>query len=156
MISFVSASKCSFVSCHPRLLFWYLLFRYRWAHHLCFLSMNDLSLSSFFNLPSSVYLSLDFHQGIYFRMTVIVFFTEYWVHLHFFFHGISFWKGISFDMHASLHKRRKQNHRQVVFAQQDKIYSCAHPVLTNLLITNLLVLCFSQKFLGIFWKGLKL
>ena len=38
------------ISCHPRLLFWYLLFRYRWAHHLCFLSMNDLSRSSFFDL----------------------------------------------------------------------------------------------------------
>ena len=37
------------ISCHPRLLFWYLLFRYRWAHHLCFLSMNDLSRSSFFD-----------------------------------------------------------------------------------------------------------
>ena len=43
------------ISCHPRLLFWYLLFRYRWAHHLCFLSMNDLSRSSFFDL--SIYLS---------------------------------------------------------------------------------------------------
>ena len=42
------------ISCHPRLLFWYLLFRYRWAHHLCFLSMNDLSRSSFFDL--SIYL----------------------------------------------------------------------------------------------------
>ena len=39
-----------------RLLFWYLLFRYRWAHHLCFLSMNDLSQSSFFDL--SIYLSI--------------------------------------------------------------------------------------------------
>ena len=38
------------ISCHPRLLFWYLLFRYRWAHHLCFLSMNDLSRSSFFDI----------------------------------------------------------------------------------------------------------
>ena len=35
------------ILCHPRLLFWYLLFRYRWAHHLCFLSMNDLSRFSF-------------------------------------------------------------------------------------------------------------
>ena len=43
------------ISCHPRLLFWYLLFRYRWAHHLCFLSMNDLSRSSFF---WSIYLSI--------------------------------------------------------------------------------------------------
>ena len=43
------------ISCHPRLLFWYLLFRYRWAHHLCFLSMNDLSRSSFFDL--SIYLT---------------------------------------------------------------------------------------------------
>ena len=42
------------ISCHPRLLFWYLLFRYRWAHHLCFLSMNDLSWSSFFYI--SIYL----------------------------------------------------------------------------------------------------
>jgi hypothetical protein len=37
-----------------RLLFWYLLFRYRWAHHLCFLSTNDLSRSSFFDL--SIYI----------------------------------------------------------------------------------------------------
>ena len=34
--------KILLISCHPRLLFWYLLFRYRWAHRLCFLSMNDL------------------------------------------------------------------------------------------------------------------
>ena len=55
MISFVSASKISFdfLSSY-RLLFWYLLFRYRWAHHLCFLSMNDLSRSSFFYLSISV------------------------------------------------------------------------------------------------------
>ena len=56
MISFVSASKISFDFLSPyRLLFWYLLFRNRWAHHLCFLSMNDLSRSSFFDL--SIYLS---------------------------------------------------------------------------------------------------
>ena len=46
------------ISCHPRLLFWYLLFRYRWAHHLCFLSMNDLSRSSFFDCPFSTVLPL--------------------------------------------------------------------------------------------------
>ena len=59
MISFVSASKISFAFLSSyRLLFWYLLFkfRYRWAHHLCFLSMNDLSRSSFFDL--SIYLSV--------------------------------------------------------------------------------------------------
>ena len=59
MISFVSASKISFdfLSSYS-LLFWYLLFRYRWAHHLCFLSMNDLSRSSFFDL--SIYLLFYF------------------------------------------------------------------------------------------------
>ena len=46
--------KILLISCHPRLLFWYLLFRYRWAHHLCFLSMNDLSRSSFFDLSFSL------------------------------------------------------------------------------------------------------
>ena len=119
MISFVSASKISFdfLSSY-RLLFWYLLFRYRWAHHLCFLSMNDLSRSSFFD---------QFH--------------------FFFFHDISFWKGISIDMHAFLHKSRRKNHRRVMFTQQDTIYSCAHLVLTILLITSLLILCFSQWFL---------
>ena len=60
-----------------------MLFRYRWAHHLCFLSMNDLSRSSFFDLST----------------------------------------------------------------QQETIYSRAHLVLTNLLITSLLVLCFSRWFL---------
>ena len=55
--------------------------------------------------------------------------------------SISFWKGISVDMHAFLHKKRRENHRQVVFTQQDTIYSHAHLVLTNLLITSLLVLC---------------
>ena len=50
-------------------------------------------------------------------------------------------------MHASLHKSRRENHRRVVFTQQDTIYSRAHLVLTNLLITSLLVLCFSQWFL---------
>ena len=50
-------------------------------------------------------------------------------------------------MHAFLHKSRRENHRWVVFTQQDTIYSCAHLVLTNLLITSLLVLCFSQWFL---------
>ena len=50
-------------------------------------------------------------------------------------------------MHAFLHKSRRENHRRVVFTQQDTIYSCAHLVLTNLLITSLLVLCFSQWFL---------
>ena len=78
-----------------RLLFWYLLFRYRWAHHLCFLSMNDLSRSSFFD-SSSIYL--------------------------------------------------RENHRRVVFTQQDTIYSRAHLVLTNLLITSLLILCCSRWF----------
>ena len=50
-------------------------------------------------------------------------------------------------MHAFLHKSRRENHRRVVFTQQDTIYSRAHLVLTNLLITSLLVLCFSQWFL---------
>ena len=50
-------------------------------------------------------------------------------------------------MHASLHKSRRENHRRVVFTQQDTIYSRAHLVLTNLLITSLLVLCCSQWFL---------
>ena len=50
-------------------------------------------------------------------------------------------------MHASLHKSRRENHRRVVFTQQETIYSRAHLVLTNLLITSLLVLCFSQWFL---------
>ena len=56
------------ISCHPRLLFWYLLFRYRWAHHLCFLSMNDLSRSSFFDLSIylSIYLSsIDMHASLH-------------------------------------------------------------------------------------------
>ena len=44
------------ISCHPRLLFWYLLFRYRWAHHLCFLSMSDLSRSSFFDKYIYIYI----------------------------------------------------------------------------------------------------
>ena len=48
------------ISCHPRLLFWYLLFRYRWAHHLCFLSMNDLSRSSFFDLSTFFFSSFFF------------------------------------------------------------------------------------------------
>ena len=100
MIFFVSASKISFdFLLSYRLLFWYLLFRYRWAHHLCFLSMNDLSRSSFFDL----------------------------------------------SMH--LYTKVRENHRRVVFTQQDTIYSRAHLVLTNLLITSLLVLCFSQWFL---------
>ena len=43
------SQKILLILCHPRLLFWYLVFRYRWAHHLCFLSMNDLSRSSFFD-----------------------------------------------------------------------------------------------------------
>ena len=65
MISFVSASKNSFdfLSSY-RLLFWYLLFRYRWAHHLCFLSMNDLSRSSFFDL--SIYVSIYLHVFVTF------------------------------------------------------------------------------------------
>ena len=46
-------------------------------------------------------------------------------------------------MHASLHKSRRENHRRVVFIQQDTIYSRARLVFTNLLITSLLVLCFS-------------
>ena len=50
-------------------------------------------------------------------------------------------------MHAFLHKSRRGNHRWVVFTQQDMIYSRAHLVLTKLLITSLLVLCFSQRFL---------
>ena len=50
-------------------------------------------------------------------------------------------------MHALLHKSRRENHRWVVFTQQETIYSCAHLVLTNLLITSLLILCFSQLFL---------
>ena len=51
LLFLLSASKISFdfLSSY-RLLFWYLLFRYRWAHHLCFLSMNDLSRSSFFDV----------------------------------------------------------------------------------------------------------
>ena len=50
-------------------------------------------------------------------------------------------------MHALLHKSRRENDRRVVFPQQDMIYSHAHLVLTNFLITSLLVLCFSQWFL---------
>ena len=50
-------------------------------------------------------------------------------------------------MHAFLHKSRRENHRRVVFTQQETIYLRAHLVLTNLLITSLLVLCFSQWFL---------
>ena len=57
----------------------------------------------------------------------------------------SFWKGISIDMHSFLHKSRRENHRRV-FTQQDTIYSRAHLVLTNLLITSLLVLCFPDDF----------
>ena len=68
------------------------------------------------------------------------------MHFHFFVHG-SFWKGVSVDMHASLHKSRRENHGRVVFTQQETIYSCAHLVLTNSLITSLLVLCFSRWFL---------
>ena len=60
---------------------------------------------------------------------------------------MAFLSEIPFDMHASLHKSRRENHRRVVFTQQDTIYSRAHLVLTNLLITSLLVLCFSQWFL---------
>ena len=55
-------------------------------------------------------------------------------------------QGISVDMHAFLHKSRKENHRRVVFTQQDMIYLHAHLVLTNLLITSLLVLCFPNDF----------
>ena len=51
--------KILLISYHSRLLFWYLLFRYRWAHHFCFLSMNDLSRSSFF---WSIYLSTEILQ----------------------------------------------------------------------------------------------
>ena len=47
------------------------------------------------------------------------------------------------DMHAFLHKSTRENHRQVVFTQQETIYSHAHLVLTDLLLTSLLVLCFS-------------
>ena len=54
--------------------------------------------------------------------------------------------GISIDMHASLHKSRRENHRRVVFTQQETIYSRTHLLLTNLLITSLLVLCFSWWF----------
>ena len=50
-------------------------------------------------------------------------------------------------MHAFLHKSRRENHRWVVFTQQDTIYSCTHLVLTNFLTTSLLVLSFSQWFL---------
>ena len=59
MISFVSASKFLLILCHqtPILVIYYLLFRYRWAHHLCFLSMNDLSRSLFFDLSI-----LDYHS----------------------------------------------------------------------------------------------
>ena len=39
-------------------------------------------------------------------------------------------------MHASLHKSRRENHRRVVFTQQERIYSRTHLVLTNLLITR--------------------
>ena len=64
--------KILLISCHPRLLLWYFLFRYRWAHHFCFLSMNDLSRSSFFDL--SIFSELQFQ--FLFRK----------------FYGISFWK----------------------------------------------------------------
>jgi len=46
-------------------------------------------------------------------------------------------RGIPVDMHAFLHKSRRENHRRVVFTQQETIYSRAHLVLTNLLITSL-------------------
>ena len=62
--------------------------------------------------------------------------------------GWCVWRGggISVDMHAFQQKNRRENHRRVVFTQQDTIYSRAHLVLTNLLITSLSVLCFSQWF----------
>ena len=51
------------ISCHPRLLFWYLLFRYRWAHHLCFL-YEWFELMSLFDLSIylSIYLSTFIHH----------------------------------------------------------------------------------------------
>ena len=54
--------KILLISCHPRLLFRYLLFRYRWAHHLCFLSMNDLSRSSFFDIFPGCIITKSFFQ----------------------------------------------------------------------------------------------
>ena len=50
-----------------------------------------------------------------------------------------------FRRHACISTQsRRENHRRVVFTQQDTIYSRTHLVLTNLLITSLLVLCFPQ------------
>ena len=45
-----------------RRLFWYLLFRYRWAHHLCFLSMNNLRQSSFFDIYIHMYTYKLYHE----------------------------------------------------------------------------------------------
>ena len=50
-----------------------------------------------------------------------------------------------FSFFVSLHKIRRENHRRAVFTQQDTIYSRAHLVLTNLLITSLLLLYFSRS-----------
>ena len=93
---------------------------------------------------------IDSYSDIcYFGTDELIIFVSFlwmiWVDLPFLI--ISFWKGISVDMHASLHKSKRENHRRVVFTQQDTIYSRAHLVLTNLLITSLFVLCFSQWFL---------